>query len=193
MVSPLPTPPEVFANPRTPLKQFTAAIGLVILLSVPVATVTLLQRAEGLHRLRPGDQIPILSLTPLDSTKGIIISPNGKGAVVLFFSVDCPRCQSEILNFDKLFKSFDDKVIFVGISSGNSRETKEFIDRRGITLPIFLDDNAENKKAFGVFEVPTLFLVKANGVITYRGSGAEPFEARRRLLTGFFIDQGRQQ
>jgi peroxiredoxin len=193
MVSPLPTPPEVFVNPGTPLKRFTAAIGLVVLLSIPVATVTFLHRAEVLHQLRPGDQIPIVSLRSLDSAEISFISLNGKGAVVIFFSVDCPRCQLEISNFDKLFKAFSDKVVFVGISSGNSRETKEFLNRRGIALPVFLDDNAENRKAFGVIEVPTLFLVKANGEIAYRGSGAEPFEARRRLLTDFSVDQGRQQ
>jgi peroxiredoxin len=189
MVSPLPTPPEVFVNPRTPLKRFTAAIGLVVLLSVPVATVTLLQRAGGLHQLRPGDQIPTLSLTPLDSAGVSTIGLNGKGAVILFFSVNCPRCQQEISNFDKLFGAFSDKTVFVVISSGSSRETKEFLERRGIALPVFLDDNAQNKKAFGVIEVPTLFLVKANGVIAYRGSGAEPLEARRRLLADFSIDQ----
>ena len=191
MVSPLPTPPEVYENSRTTLKRFTAAIGLVALLSIPVVTVTFLQRAGGVHQLHPGDRIPALSLRSLDSAEVSILSLNGKQAVLLFFSVDCPRCQLEISNLDKLFRSFKDKYVFAGISSGNSHAMRNLLNAREIELPVFLDDNAEGRKAFGVFEVPTLFLVRANGVIAYRGSGAEPLEARRRLLTNFSVDEGR--
>lgn len=189
MVSPPSTPPEVYENPRTPLRRFSAAIGLIFLLSIPIAMVTFLQRAGGIHQLRPGDQVPPLSLKSLDSMDVSIPGRNGKRAVLLFFSVECPRCQQEISNFEKLFRSFKDKYVFTGVSSGSARQTKNFLNARDITFPIFLDDNGEARRAFGVFEVPTLFLVRANGVIAFRASGVEASEARRRLAADIAGDE----
>jgi peroxiredoxin len=187
--SSLPTPTRTNEGLRTPLKRFAAAIGLVFLLSIPVAMVTVLQRSEAVHRLRPGDHVPRLNLRSIDSTDVSTFGLNGRPAALLFFSVDCPRCQQEIANFETLYRTRRGKDLFAGIASGNEQETKKFFDRREFTLPIFLDDNEEVRKAFGVDEVPTLFLVRASGMIVYRSSGPVPIEALRRLLADFFDDE----
>lgn len=60
---------------------------------------------------------------------------------------------------------------------------------REISLPVFLDEHAQARQAFGAVEVPTVFLVNKNGVIVYRASGAEPMETRERLFVAFLRDE----
>ena len=178
-------------NSRAPLKRFLAAIGLVLLLYIPIVTVIFLQRVGGAHQLRPGERVPALTLRSLDSLTVSILGLSGKRAALLFFSPDCPRCRQEISNINRLFRAYNDKYVFTGISSGSAGQTRDFVNAHEIVFPIFLDGNGEAKKAFGVFEVPTLFLVRADGVIAYVGTGAEPLEARRRLLADDAGEQGK--
>jgi peroxiredoxin len=192
VVTPFHTTPAVYQDPRTTLKRFSAATGLIILLCLPVLMVTLLQRADKVRQLQPCELIPVLKLMSLDSTQATVLDLDGKRAALLFFSVDCPRCQMEISNFEQLSMMFKDECVFVAISSGDSPRTKNFVNARRISFPVFLDENAQVRRTFGVVEVPTLFLVNGSRVIVYRGSGAEPLEIRRRQLTAFLHNELQQ-
>ncbi len=183
MVAPLHEPPAVSQELQSKWRKLCAAGGLVVLCCIPVLMAVLVHRTGTVRQLQRGELMPPLNLRSVDSTSLQALDLNGKHAALLFFSVDCPRCWTEISNFEQLFHSFNDKYTFVGISSGNSRQTMNFVNERKISFPIFLDEQGEATETFGITEVPTLILGNSEGAIIHRDAGVWSLEARRKLLS----------
>ena len=96
---------------------------------------------------------------------------NGPVLIVLF-KVSCPVCQYALPFLERLSKSADTQV--VGISQDGADATGEFRKEFGITFLTLLDPAKRGfavSNAFGIANVPSMFLVQPGGGISMAWSG----------------------
>jgi len=94
--------------------------------------------------------------------------------LVAFFKVSCPTCQYTFPFLERLHQAHGDgKITIVGISQNDQRDTRAFMAEYGITFPILLDDpkGYAVSNAYGLTNVPTLFLIGQDGKIEVSSVG----------------------
>lgn len=111
----------------------------------------------------------------------INIEKDYKGKVVFlnFFATWCPPCRAEIPDIQKLYEDNGynkrDVVVIAVASPGQGREkdeagVKEFIKNNGITYPVLMDNTGKVFQEYGVYSLPTTYLIdkqsKIYGYIT---------------------------
>jgi len=98
-----------------------------------------------------------------------------RGPVVLaFFKISCPVCQFAMPYFERLFKTYGkSSVSIIGVSQDKAADSRRFAQEYGITFPIALDDTNKYpvSNAYGLTNVPTLFLVTPSGDIQVSAVG----------------------
>ena len=171
--------------PRAALKRVPAAIGLALLLCLPTISIICFYQAANPHLLSPGDPVPALTARDLASNEILQFSFKGTPAAVLFFSADCPHCQREFTNFDRLSRRFGETILFLAISMSSKKKTAEFINSDRLEVRTLLDEEGTGQERFGVDVVPALFLIGTDETIVYSGSGEKTFAAREQLLIEF--------
>lgn len=170
------------------IRRLAAAVGLVTLVLIPVVLLVLLQRAANTHMLRKGDAVPRLKLMSLESNEVSLEGFGGKRLALLFFSVDCPHCQKEISNFERLQKLFAEKITFLSVSLNERGRTEGYVKSHGLTVETLLDEKGEARRAFGIDEIPVLFLVDGDLNVEHREIGEGTLASRVKLLTAFSDD-----
>src|SRR5208282_952400 len=91
-----------------------------------------------------------------------------------FFKVSCPVCQYTFPYLERMHQAHGDKKIaIVGISQDNQRDTAAFLKEYGVTFPTLLDDpnGYAVSNAYGLTNVPTLFLIGQDGQIEITSVG----------------------
>jgi|SRR5438067_943790 len=98
-----------------------------------------------------------------------------QGPVLLtFFKSSCPVCQFALPYVERLFQAYGKQNAgVIGISQDDAGATKSFCKEYGLTLPIALDDTKRYlvSNAYGLTNVPTLFLIAPSGEIQVSSVG----------------------
>ena len=119
--------------------------------------------------LTAGTSAPAISLPLLDGGNFNLNESLHRGPVLLaFFKVSCPVCQFTFPYLERIYKAYrQSKVSIVGVSQNDARETQAFMKQYGISFPVALDDTERYpvSNAYGLTNVPTLFLVAQDGEI----------------------------
>jgi peroxiredoxin len=92
-----------------------------------------------------------------------------------FFKVSCPVCQLTFPFLDRLHRAVaNERLRVIGISQDDAAATREFAERFGIAFPLLLDTAKGGyavSNAFGISNVPVLFLVGVDGRIAWASMG----------------------
>jgi peroxiredoxin len=122
-----------------------------------------------LTNIEPGNTAPRFSLKALDGKEYSLDSLLDRGPVVLaFFKISCPVCQFTLPFLQRISERFAGQSVPVyGISQDDARSTKEFNREYGVKFPTLLDvDGYPVSNAYGLTNVPTIFLVAPDGKVT---------------------------
>ena len=125
--------------------------------------------------LEAGVTAPGFNLTGMNGEKVSLAESLKKGPVLAaFFKVSCPVCQYAFPYLERIFRAYSrGAVTVVGVSQNDKKKTAEFAREYGITFPLLLDDPdaylASN--AYGITNVPTLFLISPGGKIEVSSVG----------------------
>ncbi len=95
-----------------------------------------------------------------------------KGKIVLlnFWATWCGPCQIEMPDFQKLHEEYGENLVILAIDLGEQEsEVNEFIEAKGYTFDIGIDEMAEIK--YPILAFPTTFLLNKDGRIDYFGEG----------------------
>jgi peroxiredoxin len=123
--------------------------------------------------LQAGVRAPEMKLNYLDGRKFVLTEALKSGPVVAaFFKVSCPVCQYAFPYYERMFKAYgkSGRVTFVGISQDDAENTAAFNQQFGVTFPALLDLQKEKypvSSAYGLTNVPTIFLISADGGIEF--------------------------
>lgn len=121
-----------------------------------------------LTNIEAGNHAPSFTLKTLDGKEYSLDSLLSRGpAVLAFFKISCPVCQFTFPFLQRISERFAGKgVSVVGISQDDARSTKEFNQEYGITFTTLLDASGyPASKAYGLTNVPTIFLVAPDGTV----------------------------
>lgn len=103
-----------------------------------------------------------------------------RGPVLLaFFKVSCPTCHLTFPFLDRISKG---SLRVIGVSQDSAELTKMFCDRFGVTFDTVFDlaaDGYPMSNAFGITNVPSLFLIEEDGNISFAESGFAKVELDR--------------
>ncbi len=98
-----------------------------------------------------------------------------KGPVlVAFFKVSCPTCQYTFPFLERLHRAHGGaKVTVVGVSQNNERDTASFLKEYGVSFQTLIDDpnGYAVSNAYGLTNVPSLFLIGKDGKIEISSAG----------------------
>lgn len=121
-----------------------------------------------LTHVETGNTAPRFSLKALDGKSYSLDSLLERGPVVLaFFKISCPVCQFTFPFLQRISERFSGKSIsIVGISQDDARSTKEFNREYGVTFLTLVDDDGyPASNAYGLTNVPTVFLIAPDGKV----------------------------
>jgi len=103
----------------------------------------------------------------------------GGPVVLAFFKISCPTCQFTVPFLDRLAKTSEARIVLV--SQDDAIGTRQFLDHFGVTLPVVLDElkvyPASN--GFHITHVPSMFVVEADGVVSWALNGFHKTELER--------------
>ncbi len=120
-----------------------------------------------------GAHAPEFQLPDLGGTQRTLASIVADGpALVAFFKVSCPVCQYTFPFLERLHQGAG-AVQIVAISQDKAGATEEFCREFGVTFTTLLDDpkNYAVSNAFSIANVPSLFLIEADGSVSASESG----------------------
>ena len=139
--------------------------------------------------LEAGVAAPEVRLPLLDGREFLLSQARKRGPVVLgFFKVNCPVCQLAFPYLERIHKAYGGagKFTLAGVSQNDAGDTKSFNRQYGVSFPTLLDDTKKYpaSNAYGLTNVPTIFLVSPEGEIEFSSVGwskQEMEELSRRL------------
>ncbi len=114
-----------------------------------------------------GDKAPNFVLTDLNGNQVEFDSYRGKGVFLNFWGTWCKPCEKEmpyIENQYHVYKDLGVEVLAVNVGEPEL-SVKNFVERKGMTFPVAIDEKLEVLEAYGVNPLPTTFLVDKNGEI----------------------------
>jgi peroxiredoxin len=119
---------------------------------------------------------PEFSLKGLDGNSYSLEALRQKGPVVAaFFKVSCPVCQFTFPFLQRLYERYgSDRITFLGISQDDAKATAGFARQYGLTFPMALDEKEKGypaSNAYGLTNVPTVFLIDADGTVRASSMG----------------------
>jgi peroxiredoxin len=143
---------------------------------------------KDMAALTAGSKAPDFSLPAMDGSKFSLQDARRRGPVVAaFFKISCPVCQYAFPFFERLHKAYGSgNATIVGISQDDRSDTAAFMKEYGVTFRMLLDDpkGYAASNAFGLTNVPTLFLIGQDGQIEVSSVGwskADVEEVSRKL------------
>ena len=101
----------------------------------------------------------------------------GKPIVLNCWASWCGPCQSEMPDFEEMYKAMGEDIQFLMVNmTDGSRETVEiaagFIQEKGYTFPVFYDTDQDVAVSYGVYSLPTTFFINAQGYAVAQATGA---------------------
>ena len=130
-------------------------------------------------------EAPDFTLRDLNQQQVELASFRGKKPVVLFFwTTWCPYCLRELKSLNSMTQQLNkDGIELLAINSGESaQKVSRLVKSYGITYPIYLDENSAVTDRYGVYGVPTFFVIDTKGFIRSAGN-AFPYAEARKLIT----------
>ena len=105
----------------------------------------------------------------VDTNKGNVFDLDKitKPALINFWATWCPPCRMEMPGLQNLYEKYGDKVDFVMINAGETKETiQDFLVENEIySFPIGYDVEDSYAMKFGIMGIPTTYLVGTDKII----------------------------
>ncbi len=129
-----------------------------------------------MRALEAGVMAPDFSLPTVDGKQISLQDTLRQGPVLLaFFKVSCPVCQYAFPFFERIFQSNrSGKVTVLGVCQDTPKKAKAFVQEFGVSFPVAIDDESNGyavSNAYGLTNVPTLFLITPDGEIEVSSVG----------------------
>jgi thiol-disulfide isomerase/thioredoxin len=120
-----------------------------------------------------GEPAPDVSFALLEGGTLRLADLRGTPVVVNFFATWCTPCVKEMPAFEQVHQELGDDVAFVGIDVRDSVSgAQELVERTGVTYTIGRDPSGEIFQDFDAVNMPSTFLLAADGTVVASHAGA---------------------
>ena len=111
-----------------------------------------------------GDMAPDFSVELLNGDKTTLSSLHGQVVMLIFFSTECPDCQNQFTEIQRLIAEKAPSFKILAISRGESIEvTKQFCEKYEITFDVGTDTDLSIYNLYASRYVPRNFLIGPTG------------------------------
>jgi len=124
--------------------------------------------------LAAGTQAPSFTLPGIDGQDHSLADALQKGPVLAaFYKISCPVCQFTFPFIERIHQAYgNSKLTIWGISQDDARDTKDFSKEYGVNFLSLTDGGAYAvSNAYGITNVPSLFLISQDGKVRFSSSG----------------------
>jgi thiol-disulfide isomerase/thioredoxin len=130
-----------------------------------------------------GEAAPDATFALLDGGSMKLPDLRGTPVVVNFFASWCTPCVTEMPGFEEVHRELGDQVAFVGLDVRDSVDAaRDLVEETGVTYTIGRDPSGALFQAFDGLNMPSTFLISADGVIVDAKAGAmDADELRERI------------
>ena len=128
-----------------------------------------------------GRKIPDVTVKNLDNSSFQTgeIENDGKPIIINFWATWCSPCKRELNTIAEEYQDWVDetgvKLVAISIDDArNMHKVKPYIDGQGWEYEVYIDPNADFKRAMNVNNVPHSFLVDGEGKIVWQHNSYAP-------------------
>jgi peroxiredoxin len=150
------------------MRRFTIVLLIIVAFFLWNSSIASAQFSEAeVKKLEKPIDAPDFTLKVLGSGEISLKELKGKVILLNFFSEVCRVCQHEVPSLDKLDASIKNKdlvILHVAID-GKEKELTEFKNKYNISMPILIDENGKEAKAYGVWGYHKTFFINRQGKI----------------------------
>lgn len=119
-----------------------------------------------------GESIPDFTFRAFDGSQVSRAGLLGRPALLIFWNTWCPNCMKELPEIQRLQEAYGSRgVVFLAVNTAlNDSESRAraYWEKTGYGFQGGFDRYFEIGQAFGVFAVPTVFLIDARGTVLYK-------------------------
>lgn len=140
---------------------------LVIMVAAIVFTIYSNLTKEKTAVLQVGDEAPDFVLTDMNGEQHRLSEYRGQGVFLNFWGTWCKPCEREFpLINDQYQEVKDDGLQILAVNVGESDfVVQKFVNRKGLTFPVLIDNNKSVMETYNINPLPTTFLVNPEGKI----------------------------
>ena len=162
------------------MHRFRAVLAVLLLLAPATASATG-DPAAALSLGRPKPLKPARDFRVDTPGAGSLSLADFKGKVVFlnFWATWCKPCEEEMPGMERLYQKYKDKGLVVLAISEDSNGTgvvPPFVRRHGLTFPIGLDPKMTVAASYGVWAVPSTFIIDREGNRAYFANGPRAWD-----------------
>lgn len=112
------------------------------------------------------------------------LSKSNKPVLMNFWATWCPPCRMEMPGLQSLYEEYSDRVDFVMINLGETKETVQdfLVENEFYTFPIGYDTNNYYGNKFVMTSIPTTFIIGKDKKLKNYIIGARPEEQFREYI-----------
>ncbi len=119
---------------------------------------------------------PAFEVTSLQGEKLSSSQLSGKVVILDFWATWCPPCREALPELKQLLKKYPrERLVLISISAdGDEKTWKDFIAKKNMDWPQFLDGDRRLRKLFHVQAFPTYLVIDGEGIIQQEIVGTDP-------------------
>jgi peroxiredoxin len=150
------------------------AAGRVAAAEDPVAVLSLV-------RPKPAKAAPDFQVRTPDN--GMLRLSDLKGKVVLlnFWATWCEPCREEMPSMERLHRAYRGRglvVVAISLDSQGASVVKPFVKKFALTFPVGLDPKMAVRESYGVWAVPSTFIIDRAGRRVLFANGAREWDGK---------------
>lgn len=141
-----------------------------------LALTTQIATAQNGERTIPGVEVKRLDNSSFNTAD---IQNDGKPIIISFWATWCSPCKLELNTIADVYPDWQDetgvKLIAISIDDArNAQKVKPYVDGQAWDYEVYIDANADFKRAMNVNTVPHTFLIDGNGHIVWQHNSYNP-------------------
>ncbi|MEE9191149.1 MAG: TlpA disulfide reductase family protein [Candidatus Aerophobetes bacterium] len=179
-----------------PRKRSTIIIILLIVICIVFAYFYLSYREEkiqrereveyerlypslGIQRVDPPEEAEDFTLKTLKGETVSLEDYRGRLIFLNFWATWCGPCRAEMPSMQRLWEEFkeEDFVILAINIQEESKLVSSFMNERGLSFPVLLDEKGKVARTYGVRGIPTTFFLNPEGEIIGKAVGARDWDS----------------
>lgn len=121
---------------------------------------------KSYKELEVGDEAPDFEVELLDGEKVALSDYLGKVVLLNFWATWCSPCVEEMPDIQELSKAYPDDVVVLAVNCNEEGDTvRSFIQEKGFTFPIGLDEKGEITTKYPTDGIPYTVIINGDGII----------------------------